>query len=88
MKRFRGEEIQPETYTLHSYAAVQVMKQAAEAAKSNDPQAMAKVMHSGMTFKTVVGDISYDKKGDVTRADYVVYRDQGSDGKITQAVLI
>ena len=57
---------------------------AATAAKSNDPQAMAKYMHSGATFKTVVGDISYDKKGDVTRADYVVYRwVKGADGKIT-----
>jgi branched-chain amino acid transport system substrate-binding protein len=84
VKRFEAKKFNPETYTLYSYAAVQVMKQAAEAAKSNDPQAMAKVMHSGVTFKTVVGDISYDKKGDVTRADYVVYRwIKGPDGKIT-----
>ena len=84
VKRFEAKKFNPETYTLYSYAAVQVMKQAAEAAKSNDTQAMAKVMHSGMTFKTVVGDIAYDKKGDVTRADYVVYRwIKGPDGKIT-----
>lgn len=84
VKKFEAKKFNPETYTLYSYAAVQVMKQAADAAKSVDPQAMAKVMHSGMTFKTVVGDISYDKKGDVTRADYVVYRwVKGADGKIT-----
>jgi branched-chain amino acid transport system substrate-binding protein len=84
VKRFEAKKFNPETYTLYSYAAVQVMKQAAEAAKSVDTQAMAKVMHSGMTFKTVVGDISYDKKGDVTRADYVVYRwIKGPDGKVT-----
>ena len=60
------------------------MKQAAEAAKSIDTEKMAKVMHDGMTFKTVVGDISYDRKGDITRADYVVYRwMKGPDGKIT-----
>ena len=41
-------------------------------------------MHSGKTFKTVVGDLAFDKKGDVTRADYVVYRWQkGADGKIS-----
>jgi hypothetical protein len=28
---------------------------------------------SGMKFKTVIGDLSYDKKGDVTRLDYVIY---------------
>jgi len=30
-------------------------------------------MHSGMPFKTVLGDISYDKKGDITKLDYVMY---------------
>ncbi|MDE2579284.1 MAG: branched-chain amino acid ABC transporter substrate-binding protein [Hyphomicrobiales bacterium] len=84
VKEFEAKKFNPETYTLYAYAAVQVLKQAAEAAKSTDPQAMAKLMHSGHTFKTVVGDISYDKKGDITRADYVVYRwVKGADGKIT-----
>lgn len=84
VKKFEAKKFNPETYTLYAYAAVQVMKQAAEAAKSVDPEKMAKVMHDGMTFKTVVGDIAYDKKGDITRADYVVYRWQkGPDGKIT-----
>ena len=84
VKRFEAKKFNPETYTLYSYAAVQVMKQAAEAAKSVEPEKMAKVMHDGMTFKTVVGDISYDKKGDITRADYVVYRwVKGADGKVT-----
>lgn len=41
-------------------------------------------MRSGAVFKTVIGDISYDKKGDITRADYVTYTwRQGADGKIT-----
>ena len=84
VKRFEAKKFNPETYTLYSYAAVQVMKQAAEAAKSVEPEKMAKVMHDGMTFKTVVGDIAYDKKGDITRADYVVYRwVKGPDGKVT-----
>jgi hypothetical protein len=30
--------------------------------KSADPSAMAKAMHSNMNFKTVIGDLSYDKK--------------------------
>ena len=30
-------------------------------------------MHSGKKFKTVIGDITYDKKGDITRLDYVMY---------------
>lgn len=83
VKRFEAKKFNPETYTLYSYAAVQVIHQAATEAKSLDSKELAKVMHSGKTFKTVVGDISYDKKGDVTRADYVVYRwVKGPDGKI------
>ncbi len=84
VKKFEAKKFNPETYTLYSYAAVQVLKQAAEQAKSIDTQAMIDVMHSGKPFKTVIGDIAYDKKGDVTRADYVVYRwTKGADGKIT-----
>ncbi len=72
------------TYALNAYAAVQVMKQAAEAAGSTAPDQMAKVMHGGKTFKTVTGDISFDANGDMTRPDYVVYRWQkDASGRIT-----
>jgi len=63
---FRKKGFEPQAYTLYSYAAVQVIKQAAEAAKSLDPKKVAEVMHSGKVFNTVLGDISFDKKGDVT----------------------
>ena len=36
---------------------VQMIKQAAEAAKSLDPKKVAEEMHSGMMFKTVLGDL-------------------------------
>ena len=70
---FRAKKFEPEAYTLYSYAGVQIIKQAAEAAKSLDPKKVAEKMHSGMKFKTVLGDISYDKKGDITKLDYVMY---------------
>ena len=39
---------------------------------------------SGQKFKTVIGEISYDKKGDITRLDYVMYVwKKDADGKIT-----
>ena len=69
----RPTPFDPQAYTLYSYAAVQVMAQAAEAAKSVDPHKMADKMHTGMIFHTVIGDISYDKKGDLTKAGYVMY---------------
>ena len=84
VEKFRAKKFEPEAYTLYSYAAVQIIKQAAEAAKSLDPKKVAEKMQSGMKFKTVIGDISYDKKGDVTRLDYVMYVwKKDADGKIT-----
>ena len=80
---FKAKNFDPEAYTLYSYAAVQIMKQAAEKAKSLDPKKVAEAMHSGMTFHTVIGDIAYDKKGDRTSVDYVWYVwKKGDDGKI------
>jgi branched-chain amino acid transport system substrate-binding protein len=79
---------EPESYTLYSYAAVQIMKEAAERAKSLDPKKVADVMHSGVKFKTAIGDISYNKKGDITRLDYVVYVwKKDNNGKITYVEL-
>jgi branched-chain amino acid transport system substrate-binding protein len=80
----RAKGFEPEGYTLYSYAAMQIIKDAAEKAKSTDPKKLAEVMHSGMTFHTVIGDIAYDKKGDRTNVDYVwyVWKKQ-PDGKIT-----
>ena len=70
---FKAKGIDPEGYVLYSYAAAQVIKQAAEAAKSTDPKKVADKIHSGMTFETVLGPLSFDKKGDITKLDYVVY---------------
>src|ERR1700734_3180034 len=81
---FKAKNFDPEAYTLYAYAAVQIMKQAAEKAKSLEPKKVAEAMHSGMPFHTVIGDISYDKKGDRTTVDYVWYVwKKGADGKIS-----
>jgi len=82
--KFKAKNFEPEAYTLYSYAAVQIFAQAAAEAKSVDAKKLADVMHSGKVFKTVLGDISYDKKGDRTTVDYVMYTwKKGADGKIT-----
>jgi branched-chain amino acid transport system substrate-binding protein len=86
----RGFE--PQAYTLYSYAALQIIKQAAETAKSLDGKKVAEVMHSGHVFHTVLGDVSFDKKGDVNgyivdgknKDRYVLYIwKKGADGRIT-----
>jgi branched-chain amino acid transport system substrate-binding protein len=73
VKTFTDKSINPESYTLYSYASVQVIKQAAEKAQSLDTKKVAEAMHSGMTFDTVIGKFSFDKKGDRNDADYVMY---------------
>jgi branched-chain amino acid transport system substrate-binding protein len=84
VEKFRAGKFEPEAYTLYSYAAVQIIKQAAESAKSLDPKKVAEKMHSGMKFTTVLGPISYDKKGDRTNLDYVMYIwKKNKEGKIT-----
>lgn len=88
VKKFEAKKFNPESYTLYSYAAVQVIAQAAEKAKSLDPKKVAETIKSGAAFKTVIGDLSYDKKGDITRPDYTVYvwKPDGK-GKITYTEL-
>jgi branched-chain amino acid transport system substrate-binding protein len=83
---FKAKNIDPEAYTLYSYAAVQILKQAAEAVKSSDGKKIADHIRGGKPFDTVIGEISYDKKGDITRPDYVMYVwKKGADGSINYA---
>src|SRR5271165_7029843 len=81
VEAFKAKGFEPQGYTLYSYAAVQIIKQAAEKANSLDPKKVAAAMHSGLPFQTVIGDSSYDKKGDRTTVDYVWYVwKKGADG--------
>ncbi len=84
LKKFEARKFKPEAYTLYSYAALEIIAAAANQAKANDAKKTAEVMRSGKPFKTVIGDIGFDKKGDITRPDYVMYTwKKGADGKIT-----
>ncbi|MCZ8314453.1 branched-chain amino acid ABC transporter substrate-binding protein [Phreatobacter sp.] len=85
VEKFRtARRFEPQAYTLYSYAAVQIFQQAAVATNSLDPKKIAEFMRTGHVFKTVIGDISYDRKGDITRADYVTYTWRpGPDGKVS-----
>ena len=73
LHKFEARNFKPEAYTLYSYAAVQVIAEAAKSTNSLDPAKIAEELHSGKTWKTVIGDLSFDKKGDITRLDYVMY---------------
>lgn len=82
--KFEAKKFNPEAYTLYTYAALEVIAQAATAIKSLDPKKVAAEVRGGKNYKTVIGDLKYDKKGDITRPDYVMYTwKKGADGKIT-----
>jgi branched-chain amino acid transport system substrate-binding protein len=70
--KFKAEGYDPEGRTLYTYAAIQAFAQAAEKAKSVNVDDLSKALHS-MTAHTVVGPLTWDKKGDVTDSKYVFY---------------
>jgi branched-chain amino acid transport system substrate-binding protein len=72
VKRFRGENFEPEGYTLYTYAAVQAWAQAVEKAGSLKLQAVIASLRSHQ-FDTVLGRIGFDNKGDITGASWIWY---------------
>ncbi|HYM30192.1 MAG TPA: branched-chain amino acid ABC transporter substrate-binding protein [Candidatus Cybelea sp.] len=69
---FEKRGYNPEGYTLYSYAAVQAWAQAATKAGSIEPKKVAETLR-GMSAQTVLGSLSWDKKGDVKEPTYVWY---------------
>jgi branched-chain amino acid transport system substrate-binding protein len=83
---FKAKNIDPDAYTLYAYAAVQVLARAVAETGSSEGKVLADWLHQGKTIETVVGPIAYDKKGDLTRPDYIIYAwTKGPDGKIDYA---
>ena len=83
VKRFAAKNIDPEQYTLYSYAAVELIAQAATKANSLDPKKVAATLKDGTVWKTVIGDISYDAKGDLVKPGFVMYTvKKAADGKL------
>ncbi|MEN3600556.1 branched-chain amino acid ABC transporter substrate-binding protein [Brucella abortus] len=82
VKKFRDAGFEPEAYTFYAYAGVQSLVNAANAAGSNDPMEVATAMKEKGPFKTVLGDISFDAKGDPSLSPYVMFEwRKGEDGK-------
>ena len=81
VKRFKAKNVDPEGYVLYAYAAIQAWAQAATAAKSEDTKAVVAELNKA-TLKTVVGDFTFDKKGDPNLPPYTVYEWKG--GKYEQ----
>ena len=81
VEKFRAKGIEPEGYVLYTYAAIQAWKQAVESAGSTEFDAVVKALDDG-SFDTVLGNLEFDDKGDVSLPGYVFY--EWKDGKYDQ----
>ena len=73
VKTFQAKGFDPEGYTLYTYAALQIWAEAAKKANSTDPRKVAETLKDGTSWPSVLGGTAFDKKGDVTKPDYVFY---------------
>jgi branched-chain amino acid transport system substrate-binding protein len=73
VKEFKDKGIEPEGYTLYTYAAIQAWAEAATKAGSDDPKKVAETLKASGPWDSVLGEMTFDKKGDRTVADYVWY---------------
>ncbi|KAA0986513.1 branched-chain amino acid ABC transporter substrate-binding protein [Pseudomonas sp. ANT_J12] len=79
---FRKKGTEPEGYTLYAYASVQTLAAAFNGAKSNKGEEAAAWLKKN-PVKTVMGEKTWDSKGDLKVSDYVVYQ-WDKDGKYHQ----
>ena len=68
-----AKNVDPEGYTLYTYAAMQVWTQAVAKAKTTDPKKVMETIKGG-EWDTVLGKLGFDAKGDIKVIDYVVYK--------------
>lgn len=74
----RAKGFEPEGFTIYAYAAAEALAQAIEAAQSLEPKKVALQFRTG-TYKTVLGDLAFNEKGDVDRPAMSMYRWNGKD---------
>ena len=73
VEQFKAKGIDPEGYTLYTYAAMQVWSQAVKKAGTTDPKKVMNTIKGG-AWDTVIGKLEFDAKGDIKQLDYVVYK--------------
>jgi branched-chain amino acid transport system substrate-binding protein len=82
VERFKAAGYDPEGYTLYEYAAIQAWAAGAAATGGTDGKKIAEWLRAGNPFKTVLGELALNEKGDVKDAVYVWYK--FSNGKYTE----
>jgi len=72
VKKYKAQGYKPEAFTFYSYAAVQAWAQAVHKAGSLNAADVSNALRSEK-FDTVLGQISFDEKGDITNPGFVMY---------------
>nr|WP_294518880.1 branched-chain amino acid ABC transporter substrate-binding protein [uncultured Rhodopila sp.] len=73
VQEFKAKNIDPEGYVLYTYAAVQVWADAVKKAGTTDPKKVATELKAAGNWPSVIGPVTFDKKGDTTGGGYVFY---------------
>jgi hypothetical protein len=84
VEQFKASNIDPEGYTLHSYAAIQLWAQAVAKAGSTDARKVMDTIKAG-EWDTVVGKLSFDAKGDIKQTGYVLWKWDGKGNAVELA---
>ncbi len=61
-----------EMFASSAYAAVEVIRQGAESARSTDPLKVAATLHGGAPLRTLLGEVAFDARGDLARPPFAV----------------
>lgn len=69
---FREQGIEPEGYTLYSYASLEIVAKAMESIKSTDGIKLSNYLKEH-SISTVIGEKAWNYKGDLKKSDYVMY---------------
>jgi branched-chain amino acid transport system substrate-binding protein len=77
VQRLRAAGREADGYVLYTYAAVQVWAEAASRAGTVQPRKLASTLKSGGPWRTVVGELSFDGKGDLVKPSFVVHAWRG-----------
>lgn len=73
VKSFKDKGVDPEGYVLYTYAAIQIWADAVKKAKTTDPKKVAETLKGNANWGSVLGPMSFDKKGDPKGSGYVFY---------------
>ena len=79
VEKIKADGFVPEGFTLFSYATIQAFAEGIKRAGSDDPAKVAEALKDGKPISTVVGEVTFDEKGDLKNASYDI--NQWHDGK-------